>query len=258
MGWPSLVSSVNTRLLRACSLRIYWAVCLACPKMKTNRKTMKTSVPASAEAQNLFDIRKLVLEGEGQHTEFKRKAAHPEKIVREFIAFANTDGGTLLIGVDDDGSIHGVKYPEEEIHVITAALQQTCRPLLVYQESVLPISENRSVIRYDISPSENFTFWISMINVKHLCVCKIWALKRVRKCRKSFADQKRNVMCVLSLAMPKKPDGLPEQNPNITLQQYMKFSGLNRFLASRKLILLVLASVLKITASEKGDLYSRV
>ncbi|QLH33815.1 MAG: hypothetical protein HWD62_16620 [Cyclobacteriaceae bacterium] len=48
-----------------------------------------------------------------------------------------------------------------------------------------------------------------------------------------------------------------EQIPHITLTQYMKFSGLNRFKASRKLILLVLANVLKITASEKGDMYSR-
>ena len=220
---------------------------------------MKTSVPASAEAQNLFDIRKLVLEGEGQHLEFKRKAAHPEKIVREFIAFANTDGGTLLIGVDDDGSIPGVKYPEEEIHVITAALQQTCRPLLVYQESVLPISENRSVIRYDISPSEKLHFLNldnkreTFVRVQDMSIKAsaemqeiIRRSKKKRDVRFVFGDAEKNLM------------GYLEQNPNITLQQYMKFSGLNRFLASRKLILLVLASVLKITASEKGDLYSRV
>jgi predicted HTH transcriptional regulator len=227
--------------------------------MKTNRKTMKTSAPASAEAQNLFDIRKLVLEGEGQHLEFKRKAAHPEKIVREFIAFANTDGGTLLVGVDDDGSIPGLKYPEEEIHVITAALQQTCRPLLVYQESVLPISENRSVIRYDISPSEKLHFLIldktreTFVRVQDMSIKAsaemqeiIRRSKKKRDVRFVFGDAEKNLMNYF------------EQNPQITLSQYIKFSGLNRFRASRKLILLVLANVLKITASEKGDLYSRV
>lgn len=220
---------------------------------------MKTSAPASAEAQNLFDIRKLVLEGEGQHLEFKRKAAHPEKIVREFIAFANTDGGTLLVGVDDDGSIPGLKYPEEEIHVITAALQQTCRPLLVYQESVLPISENRSVIRYDISPSEKLHFQIldktrkTFVRVQDMSIKAsaemqeiIRRSKKKRDVRFVFGDAEKNLMSYL------------EQNPQITLPQYIKFSGLNRFRASRKLILLVLANVLKITASEKGDLYSRV
>jgi hypothetical protein len=49
-----------------------------------------------------------------------------------------------------------------------------------------------------------------------------------------------------------------DNHPSITLADYRKFSGLNRFQASRKLVLLVLANVLRITASEKGDLYSRV
>lgn len=49
-----------------------------------------------------------------------------------------------------------------------------------------------------------------------------------------------------------------EHHATITLAEYMKFSGLNRFRASRKLILLVLANVIRITATEKGDLYSRV
>jgi hypothetical protein len=49
-----------------------------------------------------------------------------------------------------------------------------------------------------------------------------------------------------------------DANPFITLYEFQKLSGLSRFAASRKLILLVLANVLKITASEKGDRYSRV
>ena len=48
-----------------------------------------------------------------------------------------------------------------------------------------------------------------------------------------------------------------EEHKTITLPQFRELTGLNRFKASRKLILLVLADVLKITASEKGDLYSR-
>ncbi|MFM8913049.1 MAG: helix-turn-helix domain-containing protein, partial [Flammeovirgaceae bacterium] len=59
----------------------------------------------------LFELKKLVFEGEGLQLEFKRKASYPEKIVRDLIAFANTEGGTLLVGVDDDKTIPGVKYP---------------------------------------------------------------------------------------------------------------------------------------------------
>ena len=49
-----------------------------------------------------------------------------------------------------------------------------------------------------------------------------------------------------------------DANSFITLYEFQNLTGLSRFAASRKLILLVLANVLKVVASEKGDLYSRV
>ena len=70
----------------------------------------------------LKELYRLVRKGEGETLEFKRKAAHPEKIVREVVAFANTKGGDLLIGVDDNGTIPGVKYAEEEIFVLNKAI----------------------------------------------------------------------------------------------------------------------------------------
>ena len=58
---------------------------------------------------NSNDLVALVNQGEGQRLEFKKKVDYPEKVVKEVIAFANSDGGNLLIGVDDDGNISGVK-----------------------------------------------------------------------------------------------------------------------------------------------------
>ena len=48
-----------------------------------------------------------------------------------------------------------------------------------------------------------------------------------------------------------------EEHDSITLKEYQHISHLNRFKARRKLILLVLASVIKIKATEKGDIYYR-
>ena len=45
-------------------------------------------------------------------------------------------------------------------------------------------------------------------------------------------------------------------NPAITLKEFMQVSGLRRYHASKKLVLLVLANVLQITPHEKGDLFS--
>lgn len=226
-----------------------------------NQMTMKTSETASVNASAIRELNKLVAEGEGLHLEFKRKAAYPEKIVRELIAFANTEGGTLLIGVDDDGTIPGTKYPEEEAHVIHEALKQFCRPAIIYKESIIPISEKKHVVRFDIPPSSKRPHYLmldketrsSFVRVVDMSIKASAEMEEIvrrskhkRDIRFSFGDAEKLLMEYL------------HEHKTISLPAYQKLSGLNRFKARRKLILLVLANVLKITASEKGDLYSRV
>src|SRR6188768_2493265 len=95
--------------------------------------------------QQVQQLRKLVAAGEGSTLEFKRKASFPEKIVREMIAFANTKGGILLVGIDDDGGIPGLKHPEDDSHVLKQALKK-CKPLLVVNETFIPVGPSRTVI----------------------------------------------------------------------------------------------------------------
>lgn len=66
------------------------------------------------QARQVRDLKQLVARGEGESLEFKRKAATPDKIVREMIAFANAGGGHLLVGISDDGEITGLKHPEDD------------------------------------------------------------------------------------------------------------------------------------------------
>ncbi len=59
--------------------------------------------------------------------DFKFEVDDPEKIARSLASFANTDGGLLLIGVRDDGSISGIQSDEEVYMLKTAALKY-CTP----------------------------------------------------------------------------------------------------------------------------------
>lgn len=227
---------------------------------KMNQMTMKTSEAASVNSTDIRELKKLAAEGEGLQLEFKRKAAYPEKIVRELIAFANTEGGTLLIGVDDDGSIPGVKYPEEEAHVVSESLKKYCRPDLIYKESFIAIAENKFVVRFDIPPSGRRPHYLvidkdtkqSFVREKDMSIKAspemeeiVRRSKQKRDISFTFGDEEKKLMEYL------------QEHKSITMQDYQKLSGLNRFKARRKLILLVLANVLKITATEKGDFYSR-
>ncbi len=57
---------------------------------------------------NKTNIKELIHQGENTSVEFKTKESRAESIAREIVTFANTDGGTLLIGVADDGTIQGI------------------------------------------------------------------------------------------------------------------------------------------------------
>ncbi|MDA3790609.1 MAG: putative DNA binding domain-containing protein [Desulfobacula sp.] len=60
---------------------------------------------------NQLDFKKidnLINHGENSSVEFKLQEAHPDSIAKEITAFANTQGGTILLGVDDAGAVIGI------------------------------------------------------------------------------------------------------------------------------------------------------
>jgi hypothetical protein len=216
--------------------------------------------PQEASTYNLRqvqDLKKLVQQGEGSHLEFKRKASDPDKIVREMIAFANTGGGVLLLGVADDGSLPGLKYPEGESHVIREALKK-CRPHLPIRETFIPIGNARTVIQYQIAESRNKPHYQILGKEKESYVRvndqSIHASREMREIvrrsqhkkdiRFHYGEHEKFLMEYL------------EAHEVITLKKFIELRGLNPVYASKKMILLVLADVLNITPHEKGDLYS--
>lgn len=74
------------------------------------------------------DLRNLIQRGEGSFLEFKKTIPTPEKIAREIAAFANTNGGTILVGVDDNKQITGVSAYFEEEYLLFEASQKCCVP----------------------------------------------------------------------------------------------------------------------------------
>ncbi len=72
-------------------------------------------------------LRKMVSEGEHEHQDFKFAISDACKIARSISAFANNDGGRLLIGVKDNGTIAGVRN-EEDVYVVEQAAERYCRP----------------------------------------------------------------------------------------------------------------------------------
>lgn len=74
-----------------------------------------------------MDIADLIAQGEHQQQDFKYEISNISKIAHSLSAFANTDGGRLLIGVKDNGRIAGVQG-EEEMYMVQAAGELWCDP----------------------------------------------------------------------------------------------------------------------------------
>ena len=89
-------------------------------------------------------IHALIAEGEHQQQDFKFEISDARKIAKTLSAFANTDGGRLLIGVKDNGKIAGVRS-EEEKYMIEAAAQLYCVPEVRYSMDTY-IVEGRQVL----------------------------------------------------------------------------------------------------------------
>lgn len=74
-------------------------------------------------------LKKLIHRGEGEQLDFKQTITDPFKIAKTITSFANTRGGTLLIGVRDNKTIRGVD-PEEEKYVLETAANVYCDPAI--------------------------------------------------------------------------------------------------------------------------------
>ena len=84
------------------------------------------------------DLLQTLARGEDSRHQFKRDLANPDGVAAELAAMANSGGGTLFIGVDDDGSISGLDAAAVRRlnQLISNAASQHLRP------PVHPLTEN--------------------------------------------------------------------------------------------------------------------
>jgi predicted HTH transcriptional regulator len=75
-------------------------------------------------------IKTLIFKGEGEQLDFKNRISSCEKIAKTLVAFANSKGGKLLVGVADNGHINGVKNEDEEKYMLQRAGHLYCRPAI--------------------------------------------------------------------------------------------------------------------------------
>ena len=171
----------------------------------------------------------LIKEGEHQQQDFKYKVTDAAKLARSVSAFANTDGGRLLIGVRDDGHLSGVRS-EEEIYMMHQAAYKFCKPEASIKfdtyhaegrnivVATVPPSLKRPVCALDEDGRQRAYIRIADENIVaspvHLALWREAQLERTTMM--TYSDDVRRLIATL-------------QTERLTLNQVVRRSGLQRY-----------------------------
>lgn len=97
-------------------------------------------------------LKQAVSQREGEALEFKSSINDPSRLVEIAASFANTAGGVLLVGVNDDGKILGVSIGRGTIENLTNVITDNTDPV-IYPRITTPVIDGKKIISVEISPS---------------------------------------------------------------------------------------------------------
>lgn len=108
---------------------------------------------------------------EGPTIEFKEldriTSKLPESIAKEVCAFANTDGGTIYIGVTDDGSIYGIKDADDTMTRLTNTLRNNILPNIMPFVKIEPVEvEEKTIIKSTINIGSERPYYLTKEGLK--------------------------------------------------------------------------------------------
>ena len=201
-------------------------------------------------------IHKLIAEGEHQRLDFKFEIADARKIARTFVAFANTNGGKLLIGVNDNGTIAGIRS-EEEKYMADNAANNFSKPVITFRTKEWTIMGKR-VLEIIIPEGEEKPYFAQDENGKWLAYIR-------------SGDQNLLANRVLINAWKRKnrPEGVYihytetekillvylESNPVISLSKFIKLAGISVQAAEHILSNFIALDIIVPVVSEENILY---
>ncbi len=199
----------------------------------------------------------LIKQGEHQQLDFKHSITDSKKIARSLAAFSNTDGGKLLVGVRDNGSIAGVQG-DEEFYMVQAAADLYCRPAIKFETKAWQIN-GKTILEITISrvsgdklitaPDKNGLYKVYIrVNDENLIVNNIYL--------KAWNKKKFGKGILIRYDEPEKIifDYLQE-NQSITFSKFRKLANLTKYKAETILVNLIVLNIIKIDFTENQILY---
>jgi len=203
-----------------------------------------------------FYLKKLIEAGENQQLDFKFEINDSRKIARTLVAFSNTDGGTILIGVKDNGRIAGIRS-DEEYYMMEAAAQMYCNPPVDFTAKQWEI-DNKIILEVTVLKSSTIPHfaksednkWLAYIRkndeniLANSVLIKLW--RRNNRKYGTFLTYRENEKWLLNYL---------NGNKTITALQFCKLTRLSRHRAEIILVNLIIMGAIEMDFFESAFIY---
>lgn len=195
----------------------------------------------------------MIAEGEHQRQDFKYCINDSRKIARSMVAFSNTDGGRLLLGVRDNGSVAGVKS-DEEYYMAEAAAKLYSKPQVNFQTHQWHI-EGKSVLEIVIPKGSKAPYqaqneegrWLVYIRrddqniVAPAILLKVWEQqKNPQGVFIRFSEEEKRLLSLL------------ESEHHLSLNQFTRKAKLPRWKVEKLLVKLIVIGIIGMEINENG------
>lgn len=168
-------------------------------------------------------------------------------------AFANTDGGRLLVGIKDNGSIAGVRS-DEEYYMIEAAAQVYSKPEVPFQHADWNV-EGKTVLEIIIPKSHEPPHFVNESNGRQLAYVRVGDQNLLANTIMLKVWKRRNEKAVGTFIrfteLEKTLLEYLDQHMEITLSGFCRIAGIPRFQAENILVNFILLDIVRIIITEK-------
>lgn len=190
-----------------------------------------------------MDLINLLSRPEGKTLEFKRDLSSPENVLKTIVAFANTSGGVLVLGVEDSTKkVKGIQNILAEEERLANLITDSISPKLVPSIEVMSWRKTQ-LLAVEIYPSANRPHWLNRMGPEEGVFVRVGSTNR--RADQVLIEEMRRYGEVLSF--DEQPE--PELNSEaIDFRAASEFFGPTRKLARRDL------QTLKIVTSYQGRL----
>jgi len=202
-------------------------------------------------------IYQLIDRGEGEQLDFKKEITSVHRIARTMVSFANHFGGTLLVGINDNKSISGIRT-EEERFMLEKAASDFCFPSINLSikewildgKAILEVKIQNGLEKPYYAIDEDGKKWVYIRQKDQsmlASIIRVEVLKHQQVSHHSIIKYSENEKMLLDYL---------KLNSTISLKEFCKLNKINRWSALKILVNFVSIGILILNDSEKPETFS--